>query len=156
MKKYNLLYFVLLFVSCHQKETTDGDWIKGSENEKITTIEKHFRGFDNAMVEAGYRYQELYWAGQDQNWEYANYQVEKIKLAIQNGLERRPKRAQSAQQFLNHALPEMQKAIQTQDTVVFNKVFANLTINCNNCHAMEKVTFFNVNAPKFRQSPIQK
>ena len=42
------------------------------------------------MVETGYRYQELYWAGQDENWEYADYQLEKIKIAIENGLDADP------------------------------------------------------------------
>lgn len=63
------------------------------------------------MVETGYRYQELYWAGQDQNWEYADYQIEKIKIAIENGLERRPKRAKSAEHLLTYILPEMKKAL---------------------------------------------
>ncbi len=52
------------------------------------------------MVETGYRYQELYWEGQDQNWDYAGYHLNKIKIAIENGLERRPKRAKSTENFL--------------------------------------------------------
>lgn len=71
--------------ACNQqtgKETTQGDWIRGTETEQIKTIEKQFRGFDNAMVETGYRYQELYWVGRDQNWEYADYQLAKIKSPL--------------------------------------------------------------------------
>lgn len=80
MKKTYLLLILIFLFSCNQKqETAQGDWIKGIEAEQIKTIEKQFRGFDNAMVETGYRYQELYWAGQDQNWEYADYQIEKNK-----------------------------------------------------------------------------
>ncbi|OGS64450.1 hypothetical protein [Flavobacterium sp.] len=85
MKQTIILILTLGLFSCNQKtdkETAQGDWIKGTETEQIKTIEKQFRGFDNAMVETGYRYQELYWAGQDQNWEYADYQIEKIKKEI--------------------------------------------------------------------------
>lgn len=85
MKQTIILILTLGLFSFNQKtdkETAQGDWIKGTETEQIKTIEKQFRGFDNAMVETGYRYQELYWAGQDQNWEYADYQIEKIKIAI--------------------------------------------------------------------------
>src|SRR3989337_341058 len=99
MKNIYLLLVLFLLNACDkakENNTTQGNWIKGTEAEQIKTIEKQFRGFDNAMVETGYRYQELYWAGQDQNWEYADYQLEKIKTAIENGLERRPKRAKSA------------------------------------------------------------
>lgn len=159
MKQTIILILTLGLFSCNQKtdkETAQGDWIKGTETEQIKTIEKQFRGFDNAMVETGYRYQELYWAGQDQNWEYADYQIEKIKIAIENGLERRPKRAKSAEHFLTYVLPEMKKSIESKDTVIFNKNFQTMTINCNSCHAMEKVSFFNVQIPTERQSPIRK
>ncbi len=157
MKKTYLLLILISLFSCNQKqETAQGDWIKGIEAEQIKTIEKQFRGFDNAMVETGYRYQELYWAGQDQNWEYADYQLEKIKIAIENGLERRPKRAKSAEHFLSYTLPEIKKSIESKDKMIFNKNFQTMTINCNSCHAMEKVPFFNVQIPTERQSPIRK
>jgi hypothetical protein len=139
-----------------EQETVQGNWIKGSQSDQITTIEKQFRGFDKAMIETGYRYQELYWAGKDKNWEYADYQLDKIKVAIEYGLERRPKRAKSAEHFLKLVLPEMKKAIKSKDTALFNKEFKTMTINCNNCHSMEKVPFFTVKLPINRQSPIHK
>jgi len=149
---------LLLLCSCDnkQEQNTQGNWIKGTEQEKLETIENQFRGFDMAMVETGYRYQELYWAGQDENWEYADYQIEKIRKAIENGLERRPKRAKSAEHFLNVALPEMGKALEKRDTVVFNKNFQMMTNSCISCHAMEKVPHFTVKKPLYRQSPIRK
>lgn len=157
MKFSIYVMIAILFFSCNEKGSkAQGEWIKGTDNEQIKTIEKQFRGFDNAMVETGYRYQELYWAGQDENWEYANYQLEKIKIAIENGLERRPKRVKSAEHFLNFVLPEMKKSLESKDTVIFNKEYKTLTINCNSCHAMEKVPFFNVQTPTERQSPIKK
>ena len=134
---------------------TDG-WLKGDENQKIETIAKQLRGFDMAMVETGYRYQELYWAGKDENWEYAAYQAEKIKVAIENGLERRPKRAASAQNFLNISLPEIGKAIANRDSTQFTLAFTALTANCLACHALEKVAYVTVKTPVERQSPVRK
>lgn len=159
MKQIFIIILTFGLFACNQqtdKNPEQGEWIKGTEAEKIKTIEKQFRGFDNTMVETGYRYQELYWAGEDQNWEYADYQLEKIKLAIENGLERRPKRAKSAEHFLTYVLPEMKKSLESKDTSVFNKNLQTLTINCNSCHAMEKVPFFTVKIPTDRQSPIRK
>jgi hypothetical protein len=150
-----LIITSFLFQSCNKETTVQGNWIKGDELEKLKTIEKQFRGFDNAMVETGYRYQELYWAGQEQNWEYANYQLEKIKLTIENGLVRRPKRAKSAEHFLTYVLPEMQKSVNSKDTTRFNKEFQKMTINCNSCHAMEKMPYFTVKKPLVKQSPIR-
>jgi hypothetical protein len=154
------IFAVSLFLlwSCGkvEKQKAQGKWIKGTEQSKLETIESQFRGFDRAMVETGYRYQELYWAGQDQNWEYADYQIKKIRKAIKNGLERRPKRAKSAEYFLATTLPDMEKALKKKDLVVFNKNFKLLTNSCMNCHAMEKVSYFTVKKPLFRQSPIRK
>lgn len=139
-----------------QEQSAQGKWIEGTEQEKLELIESQFRGFDLAMVETGYRYQELYWAGQDENWEYAEYQLEKIRKAIENGLERRPKRAKSAEYFLTVVLPEMGMALEKRDTVEFNKNFQMLTNSCISCHAMENVPYFTVKKPLYRQSPIRK
>lgn len=146
-----------LLCSCGNKQgqAVQGNWIQGTEQEQIKTIESQFRGFDMAMVETGYRYQELYWAGQDENWEYAGYQLEKIQKAIENGLQRRPKRAASAEHFLQVALPEMKKAVESRDTLAFSKGFRMFTANCIACHAKEKVPYFTVRVPVSRQSPIR-
>ena len=149
---------VLLFMtaSCdNRQERTDGDWIIGTDAEKLKIIEQQFRGFDNAMVETDYRYRELYWAGQDQNWEYATYQLGKIKVVIERGLQRRPKRARSSKFFLDE-LPAMQKSIDSKDTATFNKGFLVLTTHCNNCHTMEKMPFFTTKPPVARGSSIRK
>ena len=134
----------------------EGKWIKGSPQDQINTIEHQFRGFDMTMVETGYRYKELYWAGQDQNWGYALYQTEKIEKTIKNGLQRRPKRAESAAFFINEILPKIKAGIQSEDTAVFNQNFKLLTNNCNACHAMEDVFYFTVKNPIDRPSPIRK
>jgi hypothetical protein len=101
MKWSMYIITLLLFWSCgnNQEQNAQGKWINGTEQEKLETIENQFRGFDMAIIETGYRYQELYWAGQDENWDYADYQIEKIRKAIENGLERRPKRAKSSEHF---------------------------------------------------------
>ncbi|HMR86804.1 MAG TPA: hypothetical protein PKD51_01555 [Saprospiraceae bacterium] len=157
MRYLTFVFILFLLTSCHQKnEKVTGDWIIGTEADRIKTIEKQFRGFDNAMVETGYRYQELYWAGHDENWQYADYQLEKIKIAIEYGLERRPKRAKSAEHFVTNVLPEMKSAVAKKDTTLFNQNFKTLTVNCNSCHVMEKVSFFNVQPPTYRNSPIRK
>jgi hypothetical protein len=153
-----ILIFILFFQSCQDKTDSsagkDG-WITGNTQDKFETVADQLRGFDMAMVETGYRYQELYWSGQDQNWEYSSYQLKKIKLTIENGLERRPKRAKSAENFLTQILSEMQKSIDSKDTALFNKSFISLTNSCNSCHVMENVSSFYVAIPNNRISPIK-
>ncbi|MCC5942256.1 MAG: hypothetical protein JJU37_12010 [Balneolaceae bacterium] len=131
------------------------DWLTGNLEEKLETITDHLRGFDMAMVETGYRHVELFWAGQDENWDYAKYQVEKLQLAIERGLERRPARAASAEQYIQLALPAMEEAIEERDVETFNREFEVFTQSCNACHHAEQVPHFNVQIPENRITGIR-
>jgi len=130
----------------------EGGWLKGTTDEKFTTVAKQLRGFDMAMVESGYRYNELYWAVQDSNWGYAQYQAQKIRTAIENGLERRPKRAASAETFLKIVLPAVDDAIARRDATLLKERLGSLRSTCNSCHEAEKVEFVHVGEPQVRTS----
>lgn len=130
-------------------------WLAGSDEEKLDLVARQLRGFDMAMMEVGYRYTELYWAGQDMNWDYAKYQCEKIQHVIELAMERRTNRAPSAQWFLTNAIPPMKAAIEAKDAVKFGKQFPLFTVSCNTCHAMEKMPFVTVQVPEHRLSPVR-
>ena len=129
-------------------------WLTGTADKKMEIVAKQLRGFDVAMIETGYRFTELYFAGEDQNWPYAKYQAEKIGTAIQNGLERRPKRAASAETFLKLILPEVLDAIAQKDLALFRQRFHTMVSTCNTCHVNEKVEFISVVLPKQRLAPV--
>jgi hypothetical protein len=99
---------LVLLYSCEDVQKKEGNeavgpegWLKGSANEKFVTVARQLRGFDVTMVEVGYRYQELYWAGIDENWDYARYQIEKMETTLKDGFARRPKREELGTHFLN-------------------------------------------------------
>jgi hypothetical protein len=131
-------------------------WLSRNQDEERLQLERQLRGFDVAMVETGYRYVELYWAARDANWDAAAHQVEKIRLAIENGLERRPKRAASAQPFLAGPLAATSEAVAARDAKRFEERFEALTAGCNACHALENVAFFEVRPPEHRVSPLRR
>lgn len=156
MKKIFLLLSVLLLVSCNQNSrNAEGAWIKGSDEEKLKMIESQFGGFDQVMIELVYRYQELYWAGQDENWEYVDYQLEEMQSALEKGMIRRPNRAESTNQFIERALPPIKMASQQQDIELFNKTFENLRIECRTCHITEGKPFIQPITPQQRASPMK-
>ena len=132
---------------------TAESWIRGDVDQRFATVAKHLRGFDVAMVETGYRYGELYWAGQDRNWGYATYQLEKIETAIANGIERRPKRAASAA-MLAPSIARVRGAVERRDIAGFAEAFTVLTQTCNACHVAEQVPFVQVATPSQRVSPV--
>ena len=154
MRIAGILATIILLASCVEKQSNEGHWIKGSEQQQLDMVEKQFRGFDQAMFEIGYRYQELYWGGQDENWAYADYQLQKIEKALVLAMERRPKRAANAQLFLKSAVPQMKGLIAAKDKELFESRFVAFQKACNACHIAEKLPFFKVGIPQGRQSPI--
>lgn len=126
--------------------------LTGTNDERFARVAAHLRGFDVAMVETGYRYGELYWAGQDRNWDYASYQLGKIETAVARGVERRPRRAPSAR-MLEGAASGVRQSILARDAAAFETAFTALTATCNACHQAERVPFVHVRPPTVRVSP---
>ena len=142
-------------VACHPDTPENATWIQGDSSARWTTVARHLRGLDVAMVEIGYRYQELYWAGEDSNWEYADYQLKKINLALENALERRPKRRASSQALFLPSSKELEQAIALKERPRFDKGFSAMTAACNVCHVAENIASFHVVPPTHRQSSIR-
>jgi hypothetical protein len=134
---------------------TDNEWLVGSPGAQLHTVEQQLRGLDVTMAEIGYRFTELYFAGLDGNWDYANYQAQKIDLALRLALERRPKRSQSSQPFLNEDLPFVSEAITARDPAGFRQALDRLRTACMKCHTDENVPYFTVELPERRLSPIR-
>lgn len=150
-----LFLAALLSAGCQDTAMRGGGWLAKEPEARWDAVAKHFRGMDVAMVEIGYRYGELYWGGVDRNWSYADYQVRKIRLALDNALERRPKRRGSTEATFMPALDHMARVVQGHDAARFDAAFRELTQACNACHAAEKVPDFHVAAPGSRHSPIR-
>lgn len=131
----------------------EGSWLAGTVDERFATVARQLRGFDVAMVEVGYRYGELCWAGRDGNWDFAAYQIEKIRATVRNAIQRRPARGKSAE-VLEGALPAVEEAIRARDPVRFTSAFDLLTQSCNACHKAELVPFVHVAPPSIRHSVV--
>jgi hypothetical protein len=125
-------------------------WLKGTTEEKLAQIERQLRGLDQSMAEIGYRYGELIVASKARNWEYAQYQTEKIGLSLQLALERRPKRAKSSQPFLNEDLPRVLDAVKKRDAALLNQAMLRLHDGCVQCHKSEKVLYFKESVERIR------
>jgi hypothetical protein len=134
-------------------------WLEADCAAHRDELERHLRGLDMAMIEIGYRFNELHFAGQDRNWPYAQYQIEKIELAMNLALERRPKRAESARPFLQETIPFVKDAIRQAEGGLpgadFERAMERLRADCMKCHVAEIVPHFTVHFPDARTSPIR-
>jgi len=130
------------------------DWLPDSDAAAIASIEGQLRGMDVTMWEIGYRFNELYFAGEDRNWDYADYQLEKIETALRLAIERRPARAGSAAHFLNEVLPEVNAIAAERTPKSHVTAMDRLRAGCMMCHALEDVPYFTVNYPRIRATSI--
>ena len=119
-----LLLGLLVISSSANSYSTSSNWLveTNSSKEKFEKIQKQFRGFDLAMVEVGYRFNSFYFALKDKNYPLANYQLDKIKKAISNGTERRPKREKNSKiLFLDTQYRKMKEALAKKEPKRFGK-----------------------------------
>jgi hypothetical protein len=159
-KRFYLIFgiYAVLSFACQQAgdEPAGKDgWLTGDTHQKFETISNHLGGFGRAMWEVDYRFQELYWAGRDENWGYAAHQIEELEETLEDGLERRPERAPSAQHFLTVALPGLEEAIENRSPELFESRFNILMNTCNSCHVLEEMQFIRVGLPEQRRSSIR-
>lgn len=165
MKKF-LLYlsfisFAIVYIACSSEEEDkverygSNHWLKGTESERWNMVADQFGGFSATMMEVQYRYQELYWAGMDGNWDYAYHHIEHIEEAVVAGIERRPERATSGNAFLSNDLPALEKVIKEKNADGFPQAFQSFRLSCNACHAKEEVSFIYVDTPAERFSTIR-
>lgn len=162
MKKIVLLptamILVLIFANaCQQKqeETYETEWLGNTKEELLENIEFQFQGFSRTMNEVNYRYQELYWAGKEENWDYAEYQREHIWEAMEQGYMRRPEHEKSGRIFMENALPAMEETIQERILEDFEEQFKSMTDICNACHHMEEVAFIKIVEPTIKTSVVE-
>jgi hypothetical protein len=130
-------------------------WIRGSSDERFAQVERHLRGLDVAMAEVGYRYTELFFAVTDRNWDYAEYQLDKIELALKLAVERRPKRAASAETFLSEDWDAVKAGLRSRQPERAGESVRRLRTACMKCHVAEQVPFFTVQLPEQRQTSIR-
>ena len=150
-----LLLVLCVVAGCRGGTSSRAGWIEGDSADRWAAMASQLRGLDVAMVEMGYRYEELYWAGADANWAYADYQLTKMRLTLENALVRRPKRRASAEELFMPSLHEMKGAIAGKERGAFELAFAGLSAACNACHVAEGVPSFFVEHSAERPSPIR-
>ena len=151
-----LLSFSYLFAD--NNYSTKSDWLLETKTneQKFAAIQKQLRGFDLAMVEVGQRFNTFYFAIKDKNYDLAHYQWDKIKKAIENGIQRRPKRQENSKaMFLDTQFRSMKEALNKKNEKHIWQEYEKSRQICNACHIAERVPFIEVVDPKYRWQPIR-
>jgi hypothetical protein len=137
-----------------QPQVNVNDWLLNAPNdtERFKKLQTFLRGFDQPMWEVGERYQRVYDALSEGNYELAEYHWEKIKSAITTGYMKRPKRQPNADaMFVKNVYDPILAAIKSKDS---KKAWDGFDLGrnaCMACHVAEQVGFMN-EQPLFRRT----
>jgi hypothetical protein len=145
---FSLLVIMIGIFGCNQQNDTT----KTLQN-RIDSLEKKLAstykpGFGEFMSGIQVHHAKLWFAGKNQNWELADFEMHEIAESIDAIKEYQTEREESKKvDMLKPALDAVNDAIQKKDSTLFNSSYLLLTNTCNNCHKAVNFGFNVVKAP---------
>ncbi|MES9941932.1 MAG: hypothetical protein ABW104_10985 [Candidatus Thiodiazotropha sp. 6PLUC2] len=132
------------------------DWRNDSSpEEQLENLLRLVPGTSHWMFEIGERYKNLYWAAKQAKWEFAQYQVEEIEKLIKVVQLARPKRAETAEEFLQTGLPAIAEGVASKNWDSFKQSFTKLNQACMTCHGKNDHAFISLPLePATAASPV--
>ncbi len=119
-----------------------GDWRSSADEEtKIDNLVRAMPNTADLMLLVGARYNNLYWAAKQENWEFAAYQAKELRGLLNKNMITRPGRSEGLQGFLESAYPTIDEAIASADWADFEGAFINLRSACLACHVDSGFSF---------------
>jgi hypothetical protein len=139
-----LIVSVLFFASCNNSKTENLQKEIDSLKTKITNCYKP--GLGEFMLTVQTHHSKLWFAGINDNWPLADFEVGEIKETLDNAIKFLPERKETKDiPMIFPALDSLQASINNNDLRMFTKSYKMLTKTCNACH---KAVHFEFNVIK--------
>src|SRR5215203_3108615 len=146
------LFIILIFVcssSCQQSNQNVLRQKVDSLEKKLANVYKP--GFGEFMSSIQVHHAKLWFAGQNQNWKLADFEMHEIAETIDAIKEFQTEREESKKvDMLKPSLDAVKDAIDKKDSALFNRSYLLLTNTCNDCH---KAVNFSFNVVKVPETP---
>lgn len=153
MKNTFFIAFTLIFFSCNQPQTVKIDKLQSRidylENQLADTYKP---GFGEIMSSIQAHHAKLWFAGINQNWKLADFEVHELIEGMDNIIKYQSERKESQLiEMINPALDSVKMAIKSENSDAFKSSYSLLTNNCNKCHADTEFEFNIVKTPTSQQ-----
>jgi cytochrome c1 len=130
-----------------QTKPPSNNWLldANDDTERFRRLQVVAGGTDIPMWEIAHRYEELYVAIQNNNWEMGVYHWEKLRDRMNTAAMKRPARTQNIEgMFLDSGVwQSMHDALTSRDPGRMQKQFQVVRQACMACHIAEKLGFLN-------------
>ena len=149
MKQFLFSSFLFVLSSCNNAS----DQITQLQN-KVDSLQNELNdaykpGLGEFMGSIQVHHAKLWFAGQNNNWKLADFEIHEIMEAVEDIQQYAADRKEVKElPMLQPALNSISNAINNQDKNLFNKDFIILTNTCNNCHRVVHYEFNMVKIPE--------
>jgi len=158
LKLFISLFFFLSLISFKNQT-----WAKSKKRPAKITLEDIKPGPGDIMSVIQSHHAKLYYAGSEENWDLAQYELGEIQEGLESVTKLHPHfqdvktpLAQLVSSLIHPQIEEVQKAIQAKNHNHFQKSFENLTHSCNKCHQAVEHSFIVIQVPTTQTFPNQK
>src|ERR1700744_3719913 len=114
-------------------------------------------GLGEFMTATQLRHAKLWFAGKQNNWDLAAYEIDEIKEGLEDAARLHPTFdgvpvAEMIKSIIDPRLEELEKAVREKSSAKFGDAFDELTGGCNSCHAGANKPFRRIQRPT--ESPL--
>lgn len=114
-------------------------------------------GLGEFMTATQLRHAKLWFAGQQNNWDLATYEIDEIKEGLDEARRLYPTFdgipvAEMMKTIIDPRIDELEKAVRAKSSAKFKIAFDELTSGCNSCHAGANKPFIHIQRPT--ESPL--
>jgi hypothetical protein len=143
---FSLIFLLFICYSCNNPENKKLTSRIDSLEKKIN--EGYKPGFGEFMSGIQIHHAKLWFAGTNENWELADFEMHEIGETIDAIEKYEPEREESRSiPMIKPALDSVSAAIKNKDLTLFKNSFVLLTNTCNNCHKAVNFSFNEVKIP---------
>jgi hypothetical protein len=114
-------------------------------------------GLGEFMTATQLRHAKLWFAGKQNNWDLAAYEIDEIKEGLEDAARLHPTFngvpvAEMIKTIIDPRIEELEKAVRAKSSAKFSVAFDELTSGCNSCHAGANKPFIRIQRPT--ESPL--
>jgi hypothetical protein len=148
MKPILLIILTFSFFACNQQ--TDNKVLQNRIDSLESKLAHSYKpGFGEFMSGIQAHHSKLWFAGQNENWRLADFEVHEIMEAMEDIRKFQTERKESRMiEMIEPALDSITNAIQQKNTTLFKTSYTLLTNTCNNCHRAADFEFNVVKIPE--------
>ncbi len=149
MKKLFLIFLAYGLLSCNTHPNKIAVLQHQIDSLEIKLSGVYKPGFGEMMNAIQSHHLKLWYAGKNQNWKLAEFEIKELNEVVENIEKFQSNRKETELiDMMNPALDSLRMAISQKDDNLFVNSYTGLTNSCNSCHKLTDFEFNTVKVPE--------